>query len=90
MDSVKVEITPGATVSRLEVLVRFVYGTIAMIILGFFGIITGILVVVNFFSCLILAKRVAPAFIASFIAQYAKVYAYLYYVTDERPPLVPQ
>ncbi|GEM_PF-2453209 len=89
LDSVKVEITPGGDASRLEVIIRFVYGTIALIILSVFGVIAGILVMINFVTCLILAKRVAPGFIASVIAQMTRVYAYLYYVTDERPPLTP-
>jgi hypothetical protein len=89
LDSVKVEITPGGEASRLEVIVRFIYGAIAVIILGIFMVIAEILVVINFFTCLILAKRIAPGFIASVLAQMTRVYAYLFYVTDERPPLVP-
>jgi hypothetical protein len=89
LDSVKVEITPGGDASRLEVIVRFIYGTIAIIILCIFMAIAEILVFINFFTCLILAKRIAPGFIASVLTQMTRVYAYLFYVTDERPPLVP-
>jgi uncharacterized membrane protein (UPF0182 family) len=90
MNSVKVEITPQEKVSRVEVIIRMIYGTIAAIILGIFMIIAIIVVMINFLTCLILAKRVAPKFIASVIAQETKLMAYAWYVTDERPPLVPE
>ncbi|MDP2974541.1 MAG: DUF4389 domain-containing protein [Candidatus Diapherotrites archaeon] len=89
MESVKVEITPGGKASRVEVIIRIVYGFIACIILSIFMVIAEILVFINFFTCLILAKRVAPEFIASVIKQMARVYTYLFFVTDERPPLTP-
>ncbi len=90
MESVKVQITPGGEASRAEVIIRIFYGFVAVIILGIFMLVAEILVVLNFFTCLILAKRVGVGFIASAIAQMAKVYAYLFYVTDERPPLFPE
>ncbi len=89
MESVKVEITPGGKASRVEVLVRIVYGLVAIIVLAILMMIAEILAVINFFTCLIWAKRVAPGFIASVIAQMARVYSYVYFVTDERPPLAP-
>ena len=89
MDSVKIQITPGSEVSRVEVLIRmiliYVYGIIACL----FGIVAGILVTVNFFTCLILAKRVGADFLAKYLAWITKVSVYLYFVTDERPPWTP-
>jgi K+-sensing histidine kinase KdpD len=89
MESVKIEITPGGRASRAEVIIRIFYTIIAMIILWIFGIAVAILIILNFFTCLILAARIAPEFIASYIKQLSRVMAYAYFVTDERPPLVP-
>ncbi len=89
MESVKVEITPGATVSRLEVIIRIFYGFVVLVILCIYIFVAEILTVINFFTCLILAKRVGAGFVAGVIAQVARVYSYLLFVTDERPPLVP-
>ncbi|MDD3083816.1 MAG: DUF4389 domain-containing protein [Candidatus ainarchaeum sp.] len=90
MDSVKVDITPGGKASRLEVIIRFIWGTIAGIILYIFLIVAYILLIINFITCLILAKRVAPKFMAAVVAQMAKLMAYMFYITDERPPLIPE
>ena len=90
MKSVSVQITPGGRASRAEVIIRIFYGLVAGIILSIFLWVVGILVFVNFFSCLILAKRVGVGFIAKVIEQIPKLYAYTYFVTDERPPIVPE
>ena len=89
MDSVKVEITPGGRASRVEVIIRIFYTLVAGIILGIFMWVAGIVVFINFFTCLILAKRVGVGFIAKVIVQVTKLYAYSFYVTDERPPIIP-
>ena len=90
MNSVQVNITPGGKASRLEVIIRIFYGAIAAIILGIFMIVGYILIGINFLTCLILARRIAPKFLASLVAQYTKLMAYEFYITDERPPIVPE
>lgn len=89
MNSVKVDIKPGTEVSRVEVIVRlvlmFVYGIIASV----FGFIAGIIIFINFFTCLLLAKRVAVDFVVKYLKWVTMLYTYLYYVTDERPPWTP-
>jgi len=90
LESVQVQITPGGRASRVEVIVRIFYGLVAGIILGIFLWVAGVLVILNFFTCLILAKRIGVGFIAKVIVQITKLYAYMYYVTDERPPIVPE
>ncbi|MEM0360067.1 MAG: DUF4389 domain-containing protein [Candidatus Diapherotrites archaeon] len=89
MAAVDVKITPDAKVNRVEVIIRIILAIILGIIASIFAFIVGILAVVNFFTCLLLAKRIAPEFIAKFIEWVAKVGAYLYFVTDERPPWTP-
>ena len=90
MNSVQVNITPGGKASRAEVIIRIFYGLVAGIILGIFMIVGAILIAINFWTCLILARRIAPKFLASLVAQAAKLMAYEFYVTDERPPLIPE
>ena len=90
MNSVQVNITPGGKASRLEVIIRIFYGLVTAIILGIFMIVGYILIAINFWTCLLLARRIAPKFLASLVAQGAKLMAYMFYVTDERPPLVPE
>ncbi|MDD3159631.1 MAG: DUF4389 domain-containing protein [Candidatus ainarchaeum sp.] len=90
MADVNVNITPGKDVSRLEVIIRMIYGMIVGIVLYLFLIVTYIVILINFFSCLILAKRIAPEFTAKVIAQATKLMAYMFYVTDERPPIIPE
>lgn len=89
MESVKIEITPGGNASRAEAIIRIIYGAIALIILAILIWIAWILAIINFFTCLILAKRIAAGFVASIVKQMARVYSYVFFVTDERPPLVP-
>ena len=91
MDAVKVEIKPGPKrASRLEVLIRIPMAIILGIIAWIFGLVAGIIVIVNFFTCLIAARRVASGFLTRYLAWIPKVYAYLYFVTDERPPWAPE
>jgi len=89
MASVEVKVTPGASVSRVEVIIRIILAIILGIIAYIFSLIVGILWIVNFLTCLILAKRIAPEFTAKFVEWITKVGAYIYLVTDERPPWTP-
>jgi len=86
---VSVDIKPGPKVSRLEVIIRIPMGIILGIIGYILGIITSILWVINIITSLILARRVAPGFIAAYVAWITKVMAYMLLVTDERPPFFP-
>jgi len=88
--SVKVEIKPEGKVSRAEVIIRIVYGIITGIILQIFLFIAVIFWILNFLSCLILAQRIAPEFVTAIIKQETCWMAYVNFVTDERPPLVPE
>lgn len=90
MADVNVKVTPGGPANRVEVIIRIFYLMIVGIILYIFMIVAYILVIVNFFSCLILAKRIAPGFLAKIVEQVTKVAAYAMYVTDDRPPLIPE
>jgi hypothetical protein len=90
MADVTVNITPGGPANRVEVIIRIFYTMIVGFILYFFMLAAYILVMVNFFSCLILAKRIAPGFLAKVVEQATKLMAYAMYITDERPPIIPE
>ena len=86
---VTVDVKPDEKVSRLEVIIRIPMAIILYIIAYILGIIMGILWVVNIITCLILAKRVAPGFMAAYIAWITRIGAYMMLVVDERPPFIP-
>ncbi len=90
MESVQVQITPGGPASRLEVIIRLFYTIIAGIILYVFIMVVYVITAINFWTCLILGKRIGVGFVANVIAQVTKLMAYALYVTDERPPLIPE
>ncbi|MFA6269067.1 MAG: DUF4389 domain-containing protein [archaeon] len=87
--AVTVSVKPDVKVSRLEVIIRIPMCIILGIILYIMSIIVGILWVINIITSLILAKRVAAGFTAKVIEWMTKIMAYLYLVTDERPPFLP-
>lgn len=89
MSDVNVDISTGSEVNRVEVIIRIFYLIPVAIVLYIFLIIAYILWLINFWTCLILAKRIAPEFLAKVVKQITKVFAYMMYITDERPPIVP-
>jgi len=88
MADVNVSITPGTSVSRVEVIIRLIYGYIAMLILGICAIGVYVLFIVNIITGLVLAKRVGAGFLAKWVEQATKIMAYYLFATDERPPLL--
>ena len=86
---VSVNVTPDEKVSRVEVIIRIPMAIILGIIAYILGIIMSILWVVNIITCLILAKRVAPGFMAAYVAWVTRISAYMMLVVDERPPFLP-
>jgi len=92
MDSIKITVKSEEKASRIELIVRFVWYFIAMIILGIIGIFAYIAVVLQWLYILFLGKR-HPAlakFVNSWYTAMAQVIFYVLLATDERPPLVPE
>ena len=92
MESVKITVNFVEKASRLELIIRFVWGFIVMAILGIVGFFVGIALAIQWLHILFLGKR-HPA-LAKFINAWftAEVQMCAYYVllaTDERPPLIP-
>jgi len=92
METVKVTVKSDEKASRLELFIRFIWGTIVMIILSIIGIFAGIAMFVQWFYILILGKRHAALakFINAWLVAMTGLYFYLDLSTDERPALMPQ
>ena len=92
MDTVKISVTSAEKASRLELIIRWVWGFIVGIILCIIGIFAYIAILIQWIHILILGKR-HPA-LAKFVTNWYKGMAQLgfYYMlsTDERPPLIPE
>ena len=92
METVKITITSGEKASRLELIVRFIWYFVAMIVLGIIGIFAYIASIVQWLHILFLGKR-HPAiakFVNAWLVAYTQLIIYFLLATDERPPLVPE
>lgn len=77
--------------SRIELIVRFVYGLAIGIIYGLWSIIIEIVQFLQFFHILILGRRAAGLYryTRQYLTAYTYVSAYLMFLTDQRPELTP-
>ncbi len=57
MDTVKITVNSAEKASRLELIIRFIYGLVACIVLGIIGIFAYIAWVLQWLHVLILGKR---------------------------------
>lgn len=92
MDSVKVSVSYSEKASRLELFIRFVWGFIAMMVLGIIGMFAGLAIFVQWFHILLLGKRNASLakFVNSWFYAMVGMYFYMYLSTDERCDIVPK
>jgi hypothetical protein len=88
--SVSVSVKPDDKVSRMEVIIRIVYAIVLYIVAIFVMIAVYILWILNVLSCIVLAKRFGAGFLANVVEWYTKIVAYMFFVTDERPPFIPK
>lgn len=92
MKTVKIEVKSQAAASRKELIVRFVWGTIAGMILSVIGFFAMIAWLVQFIHILATRKR-HPAlqkFMNSWNTARSQLLFYTMLSTDERPPLIPE
>ena len=77
--------------SRVELVIRFFYIIPLFIVMYIISIVAMIGIVVNFFTSLLLGKRIEALskFIVVYIEYMAKMYEYSY-LSDERPPIIPK
>lgn len=92
MDTVKVTVKSDEKASRVELIVRFIWGMIVGIILGIIGMFAFIGVMIQWLHILLLGKRHAglQKFINSYGVAKAQLEFYWLLSTDERPPIVPE
>jgi hypothetical protein len=77
--------------SRLELIIRWVYGIVIQIIYGLWGIFIAAIHFLQFFHILIFGRRGARLYKYSrrYLTATTYVSAYLMFLTDERPELIP-
>jgi hypothetical protein len=92
MDSVKVSVNSAEKASRLELIIRFIYYFVGIIILGIIGIFAYIASIIQWFHILILGKRngAIAKFVNAWMVACTQLLFYFMLATDERPPLVPK
>lgn len=77
--------------SRLELVIRWLYGIVIGIIYEAWAFYIWILATVQFFHILIFGRRGARLYRSTrrYLAALTHVYAYLWFLTDQRPELTP-
>ena len=78
--------------SRLELLVRIVYSIAIALVLGVYGLIAEICMVIQWFVILILGRRNEGLsdFVKGYLEYYVHLIGYIYWMTDERPGIFPK
>lgn len=78
--------------SRIEMLYRIVWAIFAGIVLWVFSLVAVIAWVIQFFYILVYKKRNMSLnnFLKIVVVQRYRLNAYLFFLTDERPPIVPE
>lgn len=92
MKTVKSRITYKEKASRWELFVRIIYAIPIIVVLWIFGILVGFAQFLQWFYILIFGKRHKSLhdFIRMYITYLFRIRSYLYLLTDERPPIVPE
>jgi hypothetical protein len=78
--------------SRLELFVRIVYAWICIgVVLVVYGFLAGICMLIQWFVILILGRRHEGLsnFIKGYLEYYVHVLSYYYFMTDDRPGILP-
>lgn len=92
MRTVRSNVTYVEKASRWEILVRILYSIPISVVLWFFGIIAGISELILFLHILILGRRHKELnkLVSAYLDYFIKVSAYLRFLTDERPRIIPK
>jgi hypothetical protein len=77
--------------SRLELLIRIVYWIIIGIVLGVYGIVAAICLIIQWFCILILGRRnqTLSDLAKGYFEYMVHVLPYMYFMTDKRPGILP-
>ena len=92
MKTIQHKITYVEKASRVEMLIRIVWGIIAGIVLVIFAFVAALATFIHFLYILIYGKRQKEIFqfVKAVEVQRFRLSLYLTFVTDERPPIVPE
>jgi len=92
MKTVQAKITYVEKARRIEMLFRIVWGIIAGIVLCIFALVSILVLFFHFFYILIYARRnrAMHDFVKAVQVQSFRLICYLSFLTDERPPIVPE
>ena len=93
METVKITVNSVEKASRLELLIRFIWGFIVGIILGIIGLFALYLATpIQWLHILFLGKRnpSLAKFVSGWFKGITQLYGYMLLLTDERPPLMPE
>jgi hypothetical protein len=77
---------------RLELLIRIVYSIAIVIVLAVYGIVAEICLFIQWFVILILGRRSEGLsnFVKGYLEYFVHVISYYYWMTDERPGILPK
>ena len=91
MESVKLTVSSEEKASRLELLIRFIWGTIVGFVLGIIGMAIAVVLVIQWVHILFLGRRQAglQKFVNAYGIAVTQLKFYLLLATDERPPILP-
>ena len=92
MQSVKVTVAEETRASRLELLIRLVWGPVVGFVLGILGTVVAMAVFVQWLHILFLAKRHSglQRLINAYGAALSQLKFYVLLATDERPAFFPE
>lgn len=92
MKTIQHKITYVEKASRVEILVRIVWAILGEIVLFIFSLVAILAVIIQFFYVLIYGKRQKGLFdfMKAVEVQRFRLVLYLTFVTDERPPIIPE
>ena len=78
--------------SRIELFIRLIYSFLISIVLAIYGFVAGICMMVQWLHILILGRRNSGLHdvIQGYLEYQVHVMAYLNYVTDDRPNIMPE
>ena len=92
MKSVTADVKFASRATRVELLVRILWGLVAGIVLAIFSFVSAIIWVVQILHILIYARRHRgmQSFIKTVVVARYRLSAYIFLLTDERPPIIPE
>ena len=86
---VRLDVDFDESASRVELIIRILYGIVLYIILEIWGIVACVVLVIQWFHILLLGKRNQGMhdFVTKFFRFCTRVYGYFLLLTDARPPI---